>query len=146
MAITDVKNGSSILERADTGCPKIGRKIKELRLLQGLSQGMLGNIVGVSFQQIQKYESGKNAISIDKLLALAQALSVDLAVLLPTPQVTTALHEESNFEHKDDESSREILELVREYKEIKSQESRKAVCSLIRSLSSQNASYEKSSI
>ncbi|WP_341808586.1 helix-turn-helix transcriptional regulator [Wolbachia endosymbiont (group E) of Neria commutata] len=50
MTITNVKNDSfTIIERADTGCPKIGKKIKELRLLRGLSQGDLGNIVGVSF-------------------------------------------------------------------------------------------------
>ncbi|APR98675.1 helix-turn-helix domain-containing protein [Wolbachia endosymbiont of Folsomia candida] len=134
MSISKLKNDfSHTQESTDTGCHKMGRKVKELRLIQGLTQEGLGDKVGVSFQQIQKYESGKNAISIDKLLALAQALSVDLAVLLPTP---IALHEESSFEHKDDESSREILELVREYKEIKSQESRKAVRSLVRSLSS----------
>ncbi|WCR54502.1 MAG: hypothetical protein PG981_001524 [Wolbachia endosymbiont of Ctenocephalides orientis wCori] len=72
-----------------------------------------------------------------QLISLAKALSVDLAVLLPTTmEGNSALHEESSFKHKDDESSREILELVREYKEIKSQESRKAVRSLVRSLSS----------
>ncbi|WP_341808245.1 helix-turn-helix transcriptional regulator [Wolbachia endosymbiont (group E) of Neria commutata] len=138
MTITDVKNDSSCTgERTDTGCPKIGRKIKEFRLVRGLTQGDLGNKVGVSFQQIQKYESGKNSISAQMLQAIAEVLSVDVVALFPSHEnLPTALHEESNFEHKDDESSREILELVREYKEIKSQESRKAVRSLVRSLSS----------
>ncbi|WP_157956356.1 helix-turn-helix domain-containing protein [Wolbachia endosymbiont of Folsomia candida] len=137
MTITNVKNDSSCTgERTDTGCPEMGRKIKEWRLIRGFSQEALGKRVGITFQQIQKYESGKNSVSIERLYSIAAALSVDFAVLLPTPPVTTELHEESSFEHNDDESSREILELVREYKEIKSQESRKAVRSLIRSLSS----------
>lgn len=67
MAISELQNNfSHTRERHDTGCPEMGRKIKELRLLRGFSQSDLGNIVDVSFQQIQKYESGKNAISIDK--------------------------------------------------------------------------------
>ncbi|WP_168464765.1 helix-turn-helix domain-containing protein [Wolbachia endosymbiont of Ctenocephalides felis wCfeT] len=116
--------------------PKIGRKIKELRLIRGFSQEELGRKVGITFQQIQKYESGKNSVSIERLYAIAAALSVDFVVLLPAPPVTTELHEESSFQYNNDESDREILELVREYKEIKSQESRKAVRSLVRSLSS----------
>ncbi|MDD9331720.1 MAG: helix-turn-helix domain-containing protein [Wolbachia sp.] len=121
------------MERIYTGRPKMGRKIKELRLIRGFSQEELGKRVGITFQQI---ESGKNSVSIDRLYAIAEALSVDFIVLFPTPTVTTELHEESGFEHKDDESSREILELVRGYKKTKSQESRKAVRSLVRSLSS----------
>ena len=106
-------------------------KIQELRLLRGFSQGDLGNIVDVSFQQIQKYESGKNAVPINKLCAIAEALSVDASTLLPTPQATHDGEYDS-----DSETGYEMLKLMREYKKIKNKESRRAVYSLIKSLAS----------
>ena len=150
MTISNLQNDfSHIQEKPYTGCPEMGRKIKELRLLRGFSQSDLGNIVGVTFQQIQKYESGKNAISIDKLCAIAKALSVDVTVLLPTPQVSngpTALHEDSNgFQYDSDEEceiENDMLNLMRGYRKIKSKELRKIIQSLVKSLSV----FEESSI
>jgi len=50
----------------------IGRNMKYHRLLQGLSQKAVGHHLGITFQQIQKYETGVNAISCEKLLQLAE--------------------------------------------------------------------------
>jgi len=58
---------------------EIGRKIKEYRKRKGLSQEGLAELMGLSFQQIQKYESGVNRLNTDKLQAIANILSVPVA-------------------------------------------------------------------
>lgn len=52
----------------------VGARIRELRKLHGLSQGELGDMIGVTFQQIQKYENGKNSVRARRLYPLAKAL------------------------------------------------------------------------
>lgn len=48
----------------------IGDNLKRFRLKQKMSQSALGKVLGVSFQQIQKYEKGTNKIPIDKLIKI----------------------------------------------------------------------------
>jgi transcriptional regulator with XRE-family HTH domain len=54
----------------------IGQRLRERRVALGMSQTALGNRLGISFQQIQKYEKGVNALSPDRLIEVAQALDV----------------------------------------------------------------------
>src|SRR5208282_837251 len=57
---------------------EIGRRIRALRLERGLSQTELGNLIGVTFQQIQKYEKGANRVSAGRLQRLSQALKAPI--------------------------------------------------------------------
>jgi len=50
---------------------KIGERIRDIRILRGISQEKLGEIMGVTFQQVQKYERGINRVSCGKLAAIA---------------------------------------------------------------------------
>jgi transcriptional regulator with XRE-family HTH domain len=50
----------------------VGFNIKKLRMKHGLTQQDLGKIMGITFQQIQKYENGRNRISADKMFSLSQ--------------------------------------------------------------------------
>ena len=59
----------------------IGHRIRERRRAQGLSQQALAAAVGVTFQQIQKYERGANRVSFSRLLEIAHALDCGLANL-----------------------------------------------------------------
>ncbi|WP_375647819.1 helix-turn-helix domain-containing protein [Bartonella sp. AA56HLJMS] len=54
----------------------IGKRIRHRRISIGLSQKELGSHLGVSFQQIQKYEKGLNRVSVGCLLKIAQKLEV----------------------------------------------------------------------
>lgn len=54
----------------------VGRAIKEQRKKTGMSQEKLGEIVGVSYQQIQKYENGVSAISILMFIRIARVLKI----------------------------------------------------------------------
>ena len=52
----------------------VGKRLRQARLLAGLSQEELGNGIGVSFQAVQKYEQGEIRISASRLFQLAQLL------------------------------------------------------------------------
>ena len=58
---------------------QIGQRIAAFRKIKGLSQGTLGAAVGVTFQQIQKYENGTNRASAGRLQQIAGALGVPLS-------------------------------------------------------------------
>ncbi len=56
----------------------IGQNLKKIRKALGISQDNLAQKVGVTFQQIQKYENGKNRISSSMLLMLSKTLNVNI--------------------------------------------------------------------
>jgi len=56
----------------------IGMRIRERRVARGLTQRELGDLVGVTYQQAQKYEHGTNAVSASRLYVIARALSTPL--------------------------------------------------------------------
>ena len=57
---------------------QIGRRLRQRQLLLGLSQSALGEQLGLSFQQVQKYEKGTNALSPDRLIKAAEVLDVPI--------------------------------------------------------------------
>ena len=62
------KRGRSAVDAA------VGQRLREARLLAGFSQNQLGARIGVTFQAVQKYESGENRLSASRLLAVAEFL------------------------------------------------------------------------
>jgi transcriptional regulator with XRE-family HTH domain len=58
----------------------VGKKIKLFRQLKGLSQSDVAVHLGITFQQFQKYESGKNRIPISRLMRLAEIFGVNMTV------------------------------------------------------------------
>ena len=54
----------------------VGERIRRRRILAGLTQDQLGEALGVSYQQIQKYETGANRVSAGRLYLLAERLDV----------------------------------------------------------------------
>jgi transcriptional regulator with XRE-family HTH domain len=72
---------------------EIGRNLKRARHAQGLSQTNIGNMIGVTFQQVQKYETGVNRIAASRLVEIAQALKVDIKELLPSFSKPQVLHD-----------------------------------------------------
>ena len=57
----------------------IGKRLRAKRVLDGISQEDVGKVVGVSFQQIQKYETGQNKLSASRLYELAVLLKVNMS-------------------------------------------------------------------
>ena len=61
----------------------VGKKLKEKRKKLGLTQTELSKQVGISFQQIQKYETGQNRISASMLFKMSNILEVKLDYFFP---------------------------------------------------------------
>jgi transcriptional regulator with XRE-family HTH domain len=61
---------------------EVGRLVRVQRIARGLSQTELGNEIGVTFQQVQKYESGANRISMGRLTRISRVLGVQITYLL----------------------------------------------------------------
>ncbi|WP_058602427.1 helix-turn-helix domain-containing protein [Aureimonas ureilytica] len=72
----------------------LGARLRAMRTARRMSMEALGRKVGVTYQQIQKYESGMNSIRAATLIRLAQALNCetsDLLVSMPMPEGDAAL-------------------------------------------------------
>lgn len=63
---------------ADSVDKHVGKRIRERRMLMGLSQDKLASSVGVTFQQVQKYERGANRVSASRLYTFSKVLGVPL--------------------------------------------------------------------
>lgn len=125
----------------------VGGRLRERRILLGLSQTRLGESLGLSFQQIQKYERGIDRISVGRLVHLAHVLEVPITYFfdeLSEPGdgggsggLALAVTKAGVGETAEDPmSKRETLELVRAYYQIEQPELRKHVFALIRSIAS----------
>lgn len=106
---------------ADSLDYKVGQRVKYWRLERGYTQKELAKKIGVSYWLILHYEKGKRRIPIEKLYAIADALSVSIKDLVPVSK--------SYLENEEEE----ILNLVREYKTINDQELRKVFYLLTKS-------------
>ncbi|WP_308758189.1 helix-turn-helix domain-containing protein, partial [Bartonella raoultii] len=111
----------------------IGKKIRFRRNMLKMSQKQLGQSLGVSFQQIQKYEKGSNRVSAGQLKKIADILNVPITFFMPiSPQNNTSptLHDEIA-------SSREEYLLLKNFRVLTTLK-RRAILQL---LSDQNESF-----
>jgi transcriptional regulator with XRE-family HTH domain len=70
------------LDRSDTIDASVGARLRQRRKTLGMSQARLAEALGVTFQQIQKYEKGANRISASTLVRAARALECPVSTLL----------------------------------------------------------------
>jgi transcriptional regulator with XRE-family HTH domain len=61
---------------------QLGAKVRELRKSRGLSQAQVAEIIGLTFQQVQKYEHAGNRISVSTLLRLSRALDMSASAII----------------------------------------------------------------
>jgi transcriptional regulator with XRE-family HTH domain len=106
------ESSPSVKRRATAEDVAIGERLRALRLDRGLSQSALASMAGVSFQQLQKYESGANRISAGRLMRIAAALGVPVTAFYGT---VGARKSEQGFAYL---RSAGALRLVRAYAEI----------------------------
>jgi transcriptional regulator with XRE-family HTH domain len=60
----------------------VGGRVRAARIASGMSQGALAEAIGVTFQQVQKYENGSNRVSASKLVEIATVLRVSATSFL----------------------------------------------------------------
>jgi len=118
----------------------VGKQLRLRRTILGLSQEAIGNAIGVTFQQVQKYERGVNRMGSSRLFDFAKCLAVPVSYFFEglEPTGTKRLHsgvaEEPHVFEDERTSSRETLEMVRAYYRISDANVRKRVFDLIKSL------------
>jgi len=131
----------------------VGARIRLRRTLLGMSQQKLGEAIGLTFQQVQKYERGSNRISASRLFQLTRVLDVPLSFFFDdmAPDVASApVYEEDGAAVLSDRSSvdyepdpmakRETLELVRAYYSIRDDSVRRRLLDLAKALAVSNSS------
>jgi transcriptional regulator with XRE-family HTH domain len=91
----------------------IGQRIRARRTELGLIQEELGAAVGLSYQQIQKYENGTNRITVARLLALAERLEVPVAYFLAGLDAPIAEAMDARGAIRDDRVRLAVASLVR---------------------------------
>lgn len=65
----------------------VAHQLHDLRIAQGLTQQEMANEIGVTFQQYQKYEKGKNRISTGKLFVIANAYNLPVNAFFPVEKL-----------------------------------------------------------
>ena len=63
----------------------VGRRVRMRRIMLGMSQTTLGDAIGVTFQQLQKYEKGSNRIGASRLMQIANVLKISPAFFFEDP-------------------------------------------------------------
>ena len=113
----------------------VGERIRERRTVLGLTQEHLASALDISYQQVQKYETGANRVSAGRLYEVARKLDVDVSYFFE------GLDEDSDvnpLEHGG--RNRSTIELVRNFSDIGDPAIRSAVSGLVKSLSARNGS------
>src|SRR5262245_57397545 len=64
---------------------EVGRRIRVQRMARGISQTELGDKIGVTFQQVQKYEKGANRVGASRLTRIAKVLGVPVSTFFSGP-------------------------------------------------------------
>lgn len=103
---------------------RIGQVIKEARKARGMTQMKLSELIGVSYQQVQKYEKGSD-ISVERLKQIAKVVNMPITLFFPVGAVaeTPAVYGKV----PEDETA-----LLRLYRRIKSKKAKKAVIELLK--------------
>jgi transcriptional regulator with XRE-family HTH domain len=121
----------------------VGTRIRMRRMLVGMSQEKLGERLGLTFQQVQKYEKGTNRVSASRLFHVAQVLGVTVQYFyedLPEGAEEGAVE---GFAESDEQAvitnflnSAEGLQLNRAFHQITDSDVRRRVVELVKSISS----------
>ena len=121
----------------------VGARVRLRRTLLGMSQEKLGDAIGLTFQQVQKYERGANRIGSSRLFDLSRVLDVPIEfffdempgdVAASSPAQTRGMAEEPVSYELDPMAKRETLELVRAYYKITDPHVRKRLFELTKAL------------
>jgi transcriptional regulator with XRE-family HTH domain len=121
----------------------VGSRVRLRRTLLGMSQERLGEAIGLTFQQVQKYERGANRIGASRLYDLSRVLDVPVSFFYEemspetmerSPALAQGLREEPEPYEPDPMAKRETLELVRAYYKITEPQVRKRLFDLTKAL------------
>lgn len=119
----------------------VGTRVRLRRTLLGMSQEKLGEAIGLTFQQVQKYERGANRIGASRLFDLSRILDVPVSFFFDDAPETDlesyryeGVEEEPHLIELDPMAKKETLDLVRAYYKVPDASVRKRLFELTKSL------------
>lgn len=132
----------------------VGLKLKVRRNYLGLSQYKMGQISGVSFQQIQKYEKGTNRIGCSMLYDLSKILQVPISYFFEgyednNVNDSTLLHDNKtvlDYNSIPNINEKDVVLLIKYYMKIKDKNTKKSILDLVKSLSKADDNVEDKDI
>ncbi len=112
----------------------VGSRVRLRRSALGLSQDQLGAAIGLSFQQVQKYERGANRIGASRLYEMSKVLQTPISYFFEEfGEMGLAEDSDSSYQ-PDPVIKREALELMRAYHQITDVKQRKKILKLVQAL------------
>jgi transcriptional regulator with XRE-family HTH domain len=111
----------------------VGARMRERRIMLGLTQHQMAELIGVTYQQAHKYEKGINRVAAGRLYHIAQALGVEVGYFFE------GLGRDNAF--KATPQQRLLLELGRNFIAIPIRKHQEAICSLARTLTDRDAGH-----
>ncbi|HSS12988.1 MAG TPA: helix-turn-helix transcriptional regulator [Rhizomicrobium sp.] len=119
---------------------QVGNRVRIRRMLIGMSQERLGDLLGLTFQQVQKYEKGVNRIGAGRLFEVARILNVPVDFFYEgVNDGASGANEVDGAPVMDFVSSGEGLQLSLAFMKIKDAKVRKRVLDLVKSLAEEEA-------
>lgn len=119
---------------------RLGQRVRTRRLEIGMSQEKLAEILGVTFQQVQKYEKGVNRIAASRLFDISGALDMSISKFfegIGGARAKSVAEDPESFVH-DALATPEGMQLVSLFASIKSQKVRRRVVELVRALAEEH--------
>jgi transcriptional regulator with XRE-family HTH domain len=118
----------------------VGQRVRLARLAKGMSQSGLGDAVGITFQQIQKYEKGANRVSASKLSEFAAILGMDIAYFFENADEHTNARPKPDSDPSIANLSRVDFAILQSLSEIKNRKLKRKLLDLITSIASHGKS------
>jgi transcriptional regulator with XRE-family HTH domain len=116
----------------------VGQKLKYYRKFNDYTQESLAKEANVSFQQIQKYENGKNRISASKLYLFSKILNVGVYVFFDgIDNIENVKHDDNQFYYKNS-LSKECIQIINLFESISDQKIKKLMVRLIKTFVDMN--------
>lgn len=124
------KDGDAPRYGRGTGIPNpidvhVGKRIRMRRLFLGMNQETLANALGLTFQQVQKYEGGANRVSASRLSAMADILGVPISFFFGDFQAEDTKQTAAEQESRERMERPETIELIRLYYQIHDEDVRR---------------------
>ncbi len=116
----------------------VGARLRLRRTLMGVNQSRLGNVAGLTFQQIRKYENGANRVSASKLYLFASVLKAPVSFFFEGMEFKPRGTRRGTRQEKDPLYKRETLEFVRPFARISDPAVRRSLTSLILATAARN--------
>lgn len=114
-------------------------RIKSLREKRRISQAVLGEAIGVSYQQVQKYENGATPLTIERLEQIAAALGIDPADILskkPSEKVGEKIEGYGYVKGLPASFSQDEMRLLKVFRSVASERLKKTILSQVKSIAS----------